>query len=379
MRLLAAALVWITLCEGETIQRLDGTKIDSREAERIAREELTRKAVAGAQIAVLNQGKLVWSYAFGVRTKQPDAPMTTDTGIWAASITKGAFGLYVMKLVKEERFPLDQPIVSLLTKPLNEYEPYRETASEIVKDARLARVTPRILLSHTSGLLNFAAIEPDRKMRLHFEPGAKYWYSGEGLNLLQFVIEQMKGKPLAELMQEAIFKPYGMTRTGMIFDKAWEGEMADRFDDKGAFIAKTRRFPARAAGSMTTTVNDLARMAAAMLKDPPELLMKPQIGIETYRQFPRENEPQVGEEAKRVGLAYGLGWGLLQKTKYGPAFFKEGHGDGAQNMMICFVKSQSCMIILTNSDNGERAYRTLFGEILGNTVSPWVWHGYDLN
>ena len=34
----------------------------------------------------------------------------------------------------------------------------------------------------------------------------------------------------------------------------------------------------------------------------------------------------------RVGLAYGVGWGLLARTRFGPAFFKEGHGDGAQNL-----------------------------------------------
>lgn len=379
MRMLATALLIVKMCEGETIQRLDGTKIDSREAERIAREELTRKGVTGAQIAVLNRGKLVWSYAHGLRTKQPDQPMTTDTGIWAASITKGAFGLYVMKLVAEEGFPLDKSIAKMLERPLDSYELYREVATEIVKDPRWKHVTARHLLSHTSSLLNFAFLEPDRKMHLHAKPGEKYSYSGEGLNLLQFVIEEMKRKPLAALMQEAIFQPYGMTRTGMIYDKAWEDNMADRFDDKGKFINKTRRFPARAAGSMTTTVNDLARMSEVMLEHPPKLLLKPQVKIRSYRQFPRENEPATGEEAARLGIAYGLGWGLLEKTQYGPAFFKEGHGDGAQNMMICFVKAKSCMIVLTNSDNGERAYRTLFGEILGNTVSPWVWHGYDLN
>jgi len=47
-----------------------------------------------------------------------------------------------------------------------------------------------MLLAHTSGLLNFAYLEPDKKLHLHFKPGTKFNYSGEGINLVQFVIEQ---------------------------------------------------------------------------------------------------------------------------------------------------------------------------------------------
>jgi CubicO group peptidase (beta-lactamase class C family) len=213
-------------------------------------------------------------------------------------------------------------------------------------------------------------------MHLRAEPGAAYRYSGEGLNIVQFVIEQQKGKLLDELMQEALFTPLKMTRTGVIFRKEFEADIADRFNAEGNFISKTRRFPARAAGSVSTTAEDLARFAAHILNTKTGDLFKPQIHIRTLHQFPAaENEPE-GIEAKQLGLAYGLGWGLLTKTKFGPAFFKEGHGDGAQNFMICFTRSKSCMILLTNSDNGERAYKSLLETILGNTVSPWEWHGY---
>jgi hypothetical protein len=67
---------------------------------------------------------------------------------------------------------------------------------------------------------------------------------------------------------------------------------------------------------------------------------------------------------------------LLTHTRFGPAFFKEGHGDGAQNYIVCFLKSKSCMILLTNSDNGELAFRPLLETILGDTVTPWEWEGY---
>ena len=49
---------------------------------------------------------------------------------------------------------------------------------------------------------------------------------------------------------------------------------------------------------------------------------------------------------------------------------------GAQNYVICFERSQSCMILLTNSDNGELAFRPLLEKIFGDTVTPWEWEGY---
>jgi hypothetical protein len=52
-----------------------------------------------------------------------------------------------------------------------------------------------MLLAHTSGLANFAAFEPDKKIHLHFPPGTHFQYSGEGFNLVQFVIEQKKQRP----------------------------------------------------------------------------------------------------------------------------------------------------------------------------------------
>jgi CubicO group peptidase (beta-lactamase class C family) len=66
-----------------------------------------------------------------------------------------------------------------------------------------------MLLSHTSGFANFRWLEDDRKLRIHFEPGSRFAYSGEGIDLLQLVVETITKKPLDELMQERVFQPLG--------------------------------------------------------------------------------------------------------------------------------------------------------------------------
>ncbi len=370
-----------------TIKRLDGSRITTTQAEDLAGRTLTENHVTGAEIAVLNHGKLVWAHSFGLRNREQNLPMQNDTNTWAASITKGLFATYVMQLVEQNQLSLDTPVAQLLPQPLDSYDIYLTTASDLVHDPRYLTITPRTLLSHTSGLANFAFIEPDKKMHLHFAPGSRFAYSGEGLDLLQFVIEQRLHKPLDQLMQDALFTPLNMQQTGIIYREAFAPNVADRYDADEHFISHTKRFPARAAGSMTTSVTDLSTFLTALLGEdgkPGHILqpktlqtmLTPVITINTPGMFPTFTD-QTSPEGPAVGLSYGLGWGLLTHTRYGPAFFKEGHGDGAENYLICFERTKDCMILLTNSDNGELAFRALLEGILGDTVTPWQWEGYD--
>jgi CubicO group peptidase (beta-lactamase class C family) len=204
----AALLLWSLLdyaaAEGPqpaSIRRLDGTTITTAAAESFAKKTLAAARVTGAQIAVLDRGRLVWSAAFGLRRREPQLPMERETTTWAASITKGVFATYVMQLVERGEFSLDVPVAKQLPRSLETYDAYRETASELVRDPAWPTVTPRMLLAHTSGLANFAFMEPDKKMRLRLKPGMQYRYSGEGINLVQFVIEQQKGRLLDQLMR----------------------------------------------------------------------------------------------------------------------------------------------------------------------------------
>jgi CubicO group peptidase (beta-lactamase class C family) len=364
------------------VHRLDGHILSAHAAAAIADKELKADHVMGAQIAILNRGHVAWTHAYGLRDAEKKLPMTLDTNIWAASIAKSVFATFVMGLVETHRFDIDTPVASMLAKPLDQYASYRDTAADLVRDPRWARVTPRMLLAHMAGLPNFAFLEADKKLHLHFDPGTRFAYSGEGLNILQLAIEEKLGAPLDVLMQREIFAPLGMTRTGMVWREDFRGDNALRYGASGKFLGATRHDNPRAAGSMASTVNDLARFVEALLADKivqPETrtrMFTPQVSINAAHQFPTL-DIATGMEGPRVGLAYGIGWGLLTKTKYGPAVFKEGHGDGAENYLICFLRSRDCMIILTNSDNGELSFQPLLEKLIADTVTPWEWEGYS--
>ena len=162
------------------IVRLDGTKITTVEADAFAKKTLEGAHVTGAQIAVVEKGKLVWSSAYGLRRREPALPMERDTTTWAASITKGVFATYVMQLVERGEFDLDKPVAQQLPLPLSNYEAYREKAEDLVKDPEWAEGDAANAAVAQSGLANFASIEPDKKMHLHFKPGTQFLVFGRG-------------------------------------------------------------------------------------------------------------------------------------------------------------------------------------------------------
>lgn len=385
LTLIFSLILCIPCAAQSPIRRLDGSVISADRANAIADKELAANNVMGAQLAILNHGRVVWTHVYGLRDAPNRLPMTADTNIWAASITKSVFATWLMRLVEHHRLDLDKPIVKILSRPLNEYEAYKTSATEIVKDPQWPLITPRTLLSHTSGLTNLiVATEPDQKLRIHYKPGTQFIYSGDGLNLLQFAIEQeIIHEKLEDAMQRDLFTPLGMTRSGLVWHEDFATDIAGRYDAWGKYLDTTHRDHSRAAGSMATTITDLVRFTEALLAGKllqpatQKQMFTPQFAINLAHQFPGPHiDPSTSPEGPQVGLAYGLGWGLLTHTKFGPAFFKEGHGNGSENYLICFTKSQTCMILLTNSDNGELAFRPLLEQLIGDTVTPWTWEAY---
>jgi CubicO group peptidase (beta-lactamase class C family) len=129
--LLAASLGFCALTSSaaeprpaDWIRRLDGSRISIQEADSFARKTLEAAHVTGAQLVVLDGGRLVWSAAYGLRRREPELPMERETTTWAASMTKSVFATYVMQLVERGEFNLDEPVARQLQRPLNEYEPF---------------------------------------------------------------------------------------------------------------------------------------------------------------------------------------------------------------------------------------------------------------
>jgi CubicO group peptidase (beta-lactamase class C family) len=359
-----------------SIRRLDGTHISATEIDATVTRLISAAHVTGAGIAILNQGKVVYLKGYGLRDKDKSLPLTPDSVMAAASLTKAAFAYMVMQLVDQRIIDLDRPVYEYLPKPLPEYESYHDLAG----DSRYKKITGRMLLSHTAGFPNLRRFTDDKKLSINFEPGSRYAYSGEGIDLMQFVVETVTKKPLADLMRERVFEPLGMTRTSMIWEDRFESDFANGYDEQEHSLGPQKRQRAEAAGSMQTTVRDYARLIEALArsrglsKKAREAMLSSQVHILSRHQFPTL-KTETTSENEAIRLSYGLGWGVFW-TPYGRAFFKEGHDDGWRNYAVCFDKPGTGIVIMTNSSNGEGIFKELLETILRNTFTPVEWEGY---
>ena len=359
-----------------SIRRLDGSTITSAEIDRSVAELMKAAEVTGAGIAIFNHGEIAYLKAYGFRDKEKNLPLTVDSIMSGASFSKVAFAYVVMKFVDDGKVDLDKPIYQYLPKPLPEYPRYADLAS----DPRYKQITSRMLLSHTSGFANWRWLEDDHKLKIHFDPGSRFAYSGEGIDLLQVAIEEITHKPLAELMQERVFTPVGMTRTSMIWEDRFTNDFANGYDEYGRSLGRKSWKNGDAAGSIMTTPHDFALFVQAVMEgkglkaSTRDLMLSPQIQINSKHEFPSLNA-ETTDQNKSIHLSYGLAWGIYW-TPYGKVFFKEGHDDGWRNYTACFDKQKTGIAIMTNSSNGEGIFKYLLETLLKDTFTPIEWEGY---
>jgi CubicO group peptidase (beta-lactamase class C family) len=359
-----------------SVKRLDGSTFTAAEIDATVTRLMAAAKVTGAGLAILNDGKIVYLKTYGFRDRKKNLPLTPDSVMSAASFSKVAFAYLVMQLVQEGILDLDKPVHQYFPKPLPEYSDYRDLAA----DDRYKQITSRMLLDHTPGFPNWRRFEDDHKLHIHFDPGSRFAYSGEGITLLQLVVETITEKPLEDLMQARVFQPLGMTRTSMVSHLRFESNSANGYDEQENSLGPQRRLQAQAAGSMKTTPADFARFMEAVLqgqglrKETKDLMLSPQISILSKHEFPPLST-ETTEENKAIRLSYGLGWGLYW-TPHGKAFFKEGHDEGWRNYTVCFDDAKTGMVIMTNSSNGESIYKELLETLLKNTRTPIEWEGF---
>lgn len=340
---------------------------------------MTEAKLPGLALAVIQDGQVVDVKAYGLRDVEQAAPLRTDTVMYGASLTKLVFGYLVMQLVDEGVLELDTPIERYLKKPLPEFKKYEDLAS----DPRWKQLTPRMLLSHSPGFPNFRFVNPDGKLDFKFDPGTRYAYSGEGINLLQFVLEDAGlGLDAGREFQRRVFDRFGMSRTSMVWRDDFAPNVTTGYDKDGVAKEHHQRGSVRAAGSMDTTIEDYAKFLAGLMrgeglsaKARAEMLSA-QRAIPWARQFPTLTE-EMDPRNQDIGLSAGLGM-VLFKDRSGPAFFKGGHDDHTDNFALCLERGKRCIVLLSNNVKGPKVFPALVEAVLGPTDMPWRWE-YDLS
>lgn len=336
--------------------------------------------VQGLALAVIQDGRVVQVAAYGYRNVERNLPLDTATIMYGASLTKTAFTYMLLQLVDEGRLDLDASVADLLPRPLPEYDSEDYNYTDLAADDRWRELTPRILLTHTSGFANFRWLEPDQKLRFHSRPGARYGYSGEGFYILQLILEEGLGLDVGKEMQTRIFDRFGMTNTSMTWRPDFAANLADGYKQDGSMEPHDSRSSVSAAGSMDTTITDQARLWAGIVRGDGlsqasrAEMVKPQVPITSAHQFPTL-ATGIGTNNEKIDLAAGLGLVTFQDLT-GPAWFKGGHNDSTGNMVICLESGKRCVVMLANDVRAERIYPGLASFVLEQTKMPWSWE-YD--
>jgi CubicO group peptidase (beta-lactamase class C family) len=361
---------------------LDGTSVPVEDVETAIAQALDRGAVPGLSCAILNDGQIIYRRSFGYKDvdagTEVDEPHPNDeeTVFAAASFSKTAFAYLVVLLAEEGIIDLDRPLHEYLSKPLPEYPAY----ADLEGDDRHKQITARIVLSHSTGFPNWRFLTPDGKLSIMFPPGTRHSYSGEGIALLQMVVQEITGEDLEALAQERVFQPLGMGRSSYVWQEAFEDNHARPHDTYGRVRQLQKRFEPDAAGSMMTTAGDYAKLLGAILnaegkrKASVDEILEPQIEIDS-RQMSGPGVLEHTDRDRDIGLSWGLGWGLFD-TEHGRAFFHTGHDLGWQNYTVTYADQGIGVVLMSNSDNFEAVAPQLVEAAIGDRHSPFEWLGY---
>jgi len=210
--------------------------------------------------------------------------------------------------------------------------PFGQGAADTVTDPRFARITGRMVLSHTSGLPNWSRRQP---LTLLADPGSKWSYSGEGYVYLQRVIETITGEPLQTFVLSAVLTPLHMDHSSFV----WKPEFAaialsPPHRRRGGVGACSLR---QGTCILDALLDDYARFVTALLH--------PQPGSP----FALEESPQVV-----VNDSMRLKWGLGLAIESAPtkAYFHWGANPGFQSFFMVQPALGRSVLFLTDSDDG---------------------------
>ncbi|OKH75207.1 serine hydrolase domain-containing protein [Mycolicibacterium goodii] len=194
---------------------------------RLVDDDVGAGRLPGAVVQIGHAGTIVFREAFGSRkldgepgldgAPAPAEPMTEDTLFDLASLTKSiATTTAVLQLYEQGEIRLDEPVQTYLP----DFNP--------TDDPRRARVTLRMLLTHTSGIAGDLSLdgpwgltEADKAEGIKralaawvvFEPGAMFHYSDIGFIILGALVEKITGEPVDRYVREHVFAPLGMSDT----------------------------------------------------------------------------------------------------------------------------------------------------------------------
>ena len=284
----------------------------------LVEREVADKRFPALSVALIDDQRVVWAKGFGHQDRAGQVPATAETVYRVGSVSKLFTDVAVMQLVEQGKIDLDAPVTTYLPdfKPVNTFDD--------------KPITLRHLMAHRSGLIReppvgnyfdptlptlaqtFASLNG---IDLVYPPGKKIKYSNAAIAVVGYALEKTRSEKFETYLKKQVLDPLGMASSSFEPTPAVQKHLADAV----MWTYHGREFPAPTfelgmapAGSMYSTVLDLARFASCLFAGGKPLL-KPETLAEMFR-------PQFAGPDAKTGFGIGFALGELDGKK------KIGHG-----------------------------------------------------
>jgi D-alanyl-D-alanine carboxypeptidase len=209
-------------------------------------------------MSISHHGQFVASWTVGKTNNGNPIDLTARFRI--ASMSKLLTSLTAMRLVEQGLIQLDVPFVQ------------QYATDDAAADSRFARITPRHLLTHSSGLPGLRgsffrstvndwheAVEVAFERDMLHEPGTAFFYSNANFVMLGALIEQKSGLPYEQAVHQLVLGPLGIVTAEMV-------ETEEQPEGDPGYVVTPGRLYMQAlgpAGAWVMTATDAARLMAA--------------------------------------------------------------------------------------------------------------------
>jgi CubicO group peptidase (beta-lactamase class C family) len=309
--------------------------------------DYNRPDLPGASVMVILNGKVLLAKSYGLANVEDKIPASPDSNYRLASVSKQFTAMSVMILADAGKLSFDDPI----TKFFPEFPAYG------------TNITVRLLLNHTSGLLDYENLIPEgttipvldinalrlvaQQDKTNFPPGTQFRYSNTGFALLALIVEKVSGMTYPAFLQKHIFQPLGMkhslayevgisTVTNRVFGYTKKGNAFTRTDQSVTSSVLGD-------GGIYSSLNDLYHWDQALY---------------TTRLVSKKMLAQAFTSGTSTlhdnNLQYGFGW-FISDYRGLRNIWHSGNSIGFTTRIERFPDQHFTVIILTNRNNARIA------------------------
>lgn len=348
-------------------ERYPNTVTAAREA---AWKVITSGGGSAVTVAVMDDGKIIYSEGFGAAVRADNRPVDKDTRFNIGSTSKMFAAVAVLLLVDEGKIGLDDPVA----KYIPEF---------VMKDKRYKDITVRMLFNHSSGLpgstfiFEYKAESNPHEMllttlkdvSLKHAPGAMAIYCNDGFTLAEIIVERVSGKKFVSFLSERVFSPLGMMNTKASVGEV-PGNIAEFYDVKSGKKEPLEIVPVYGAGGLSSTPEDLCRFADSLSPGGKNILSH-----SSLNELLKSQPTLFSLRLRGHAVMDSFGWdysSLPSYSKNGLQVLAKGGGTGFYSTGLQVIPSKRIAVAVSISGklNGESVSRPILDALMKDKGLP---------